>query len=132
MPLSINLSAHDLLSNEIIDQIIEQVKDSGVSPELLEFEVTETAMMADMQKASDNMMRLAELGHPMALDDFGTGYSNFNYLRKLPINKLKVDRSFMENLTDPMTEKSCIPCPAWQERSMSTACWKGLKMNWNW
>ena len=105
IPLSINLSAHDLLSDQIIDQIIEQVRDSGISSELLEFEVTETAMMVDVQKASDNMKRLAQLGHPMALDDFGTGYSNFTYLRNLPIDKLKVDRSFMENLTDPMTEK---------------------------
>ena len=62
-------------------------------------------MMPDTQKAAANLRRLAALGHPIALDDFGTGYSNFGYLRTLPISKLKVDRSFMENLTDPMTEK---------------------------
>ncbi len=105
VPLSINLSGHDLISDSIIDQIIEQVKDSGLNPALLEFEVTETAMMTDTCKASSNMLRLSELGHPLALDDFGTGYSNFNYLRTLPISKLKVDRSFMENVGDPMTEK---------------------------
>lgn len=105
IPLSVNLSGHDLLSDQIIDEIIAQVKESGLEPALIEFEVTETAMMVDTQKASVNMLRLAKIGHPMALDDFGTGYSNFNYLRTLPINKLKVDRSFMENLTDPMTEK---------------------------
>ncbi len=105
IPLSINLSGHDLLSEQIIDKIIDQVELSGLAPTLIEFEVTETAMMVDTRKASANMLRLANLGHPLALDDFGTGYSNFNYLRTLPINKLKVDRSFMENLTDPMTEK---------------------------
>ena len=72
---------------------------------MLEFEVTETAMMADTHKASSNMLRLAALGHPLALDDFGTGYSNFSYLRTLPISKLKVDRSFMKDVADPMTEK---------------------------
>ncbi|AMO72892.1 putative bifunctional diguanylate cyclase/phosphodiesterase [Sphingorhabdus sp. M41] len=105
IPLSINLSGHDLISDPIIDQIVEQVEVSGLNPALLEFEVTETAMMADTSKASRNMLRLSALGHPLALDDFGTGYSNFSYLRTLPISKLKVDRSFMKNVADPMTEK---------------------------
>jgi diguanylate cyclase (GGDEF)-like protein len=105
IPLSINLSGHDLISDPIINQIIDQVKISGLNPALLEFEVTETAMMADTSKASSNMLRLSARGHPLALDDFGTGYSNFNYLRTLPISKLKVDRSFMKNVADPMTEK---------------------------
>ena len=105
IPLSINLSGHDLISDPIIAQIIAQVEASGLDPALLEFEVTETAMMADTHKASSNMLRLAALGHPLALDDFGTGYSNFSYLRTLPISKLKVDRSFMKDVADPMTEK---------------------------
>lgn len=105
VPLSINLSGHDLISDPIIDQIIEQVELSGLNPALLEFEVTETAMMTDTCRASRNMLRLSELGHPLALDDFGTGYSNFSYLRTLPISKLKVDRSFMKDVADPMTEK---------------------------
>jgi len=105
IPLSINLSGHDLISDPIINQIIDQVKISGLNPALLEFEVTETAMMADTCKASNNMLRLSARGHPLALDDFGTGYSNFSYLRTLPISKLKVDRSFIKNVADPMTEK---------------------------
>tara|TARA_R110000824_G_scaffold251980_2_gene440602 strand:+ start:2339 stop:4255 length:1917 start_codon:yes stop_codon:yes gene_type:complete len=105
LPLSINLSGHDLISDPIIDQIIDQVKASGLNPAWLEFEVTETAMMADTCKASSNMLRLSALGHSLALDDFGTGYSNFSYLRTLPISKLKVDRSFMDDVSDPMTEK---------------------------
>ncbi|WP_367947298.1 EAL domain-containing protein [Sphingopyxis sp. BSNA05] len=105
IPLSINLSGHDLISDQIISQIIAQVQASELDPALLEFEVTETAMMADTHKASSNMLRLAALGHPLALDDFGTGYSNFSYLRTLPISKLKVDRSFMKDVSDPMTEK---------------------------
>lgn len=103
--ISVNLSAHDLISDNVINDIIELVQDSGVAPSLLEFEVTETAMMADADRAGANLHRLAALGHPLSLDDFGTGYSNFNYLRALPISKLKVDRSFMQDLGDPMTEK---------------------------
>lgn len=105
VPVSINLSGNDLMSDQIIDQIIARVAESRLPHELIEFEVTETAMMPDARKASANLLRLSDLGHPIALDDFGTGYSNFTYLRSLPIGKLKVDRSFMESVTDPMTEK---------------------------
>ena len=105
VPLSINLSSQDLISDQVIDQVVDRVRASRIDPSLIEFEVTETAMMADVQKASANLKRLADCGHSVALDDFGTGYSNFAYLRNLPITKLKVDRSFLENLGDPMTEK---------------------------
>lgn len=103
--LSINLSGHDLLSDQVVDQIIDLVARSGVNPELIEFEVTETAMLSDTERATANLKKLSELGHSIALDDFGTGYCNFAYLRSLPISKLKIDRSFVENLGDPMTEK---------------------------
>jgi diguanylate cyclase (GGDEF)-like protein len=105
IPLSINLSGHDLLSNQVVDEIVEMLQASGLPSSLIEFEVTETAMMADTQKACDNLNRLSELGYSVALDDFGTGYSNFNYLRELPIDKLKVDRSFVKDIGNPMTEK---------------------------
>ena len=105
IPLSINLSSYDVVSDPMIDQIIEKSVKLHVDPTLVEFEVTETAMLADFEKATANLDRLAGAGFSIALDDFGTGYSNFNYLRSLPITKLKVDRSFLENPGDPMTEK---------------------------
>ena len=105
LPLSINLSAHDLMSGPAIEQIIALIESCGISSNLVEFEVTETAMMGDVQKASANLDRLAAAGYSIALDDFGTGYSNFSYLRSLPIKRLKVDRSFVEDPSDPMAEK---------------------------
>ena len=105
LSLSINLSSHDLISDPNIDQIIELSERFNMDPAMIEFEVTETAMMADFDKATANLRRLSEFGFGIALDDFGTGYSNFNYLRRLPIDKLKVDRSFIENPADPMTER---------------------------
>ena len=105
IPISINLSSHDLISDMIIDAIIDQSTALKIDPAMVEFEVTETAMMTDFEKATKNLDRLAGAGFAIALDDFGTGYSNFNYLRTLPIGKLKVDRSFMDNPGDPMTEK---------------------------
>ncbi len=105
VPIAINLSCHDLISDPSIDQIIDMAHEFKIDPALVEFEVTETAMMIDLDKATTNLKRLSEMGFSIALDDFGTGYSNFSYLRRLPIEKLKVDRSLMENSGDPMTEK---------------------------
>lgn len=105
LPISINLSAHDLMSDPAIEQIIELIERHEISASLIEFEVTETAMMGDIQKATGNLMRLAGAGYSIALDDFGSGYSNFSYLRSLPITRLKIDRSFIEDPSDPMAEK---------------------------
>ncbi|UAB79138.1 EAL domain-containing protein [Erythrobacter sp. SCSIO 43205] len=105
LPISINLSAHDLMSDPVIEQIIGLIDESGVGSSMFEFEVTETAMMGDIQKATANLVRLAQAGFSIALDDFGSGYSNFSYLRSLPIARLKVDRSFIDDPTDPMAEK---------------------------
>jgi diguanylate cyclase (GGDEF)-like protein len=105
VPLSINLSANDLSSNQTMDEIMGLLVLHQVDPELLEFEVTETAMFQDKGRAEENLQRLSGLGYAIAVDDFGVGYSNFNYLRTLPINKIKIDRSFLDDLQDPMTEK---------------------------
>ncbi|WP_160603310.1 putative bifunctional diguanylate cyclase/phosphodiesterase [Pontixanthobacter aquaemixtae] len=104
-PVSVNLSAYDLNSNQTTNEILDCLDQGNVAPEHIEFEITETAMMADADRATANLNRLVDRGHSIALDDFGTGYSNFNYLRTLPIHKLKVDRSFLENQADPMTER---------------------------
>lgn len=105
IPISVNLSAADLNSSQTIDELVDCLRRSSISSKLLEFEVTESAMMPDMARATANLRRLSALGHSIALDDFGTGYSNFTYLRSLPLDKLKVDRSFLENKSDPKCEK---------------------------
>lgn len=103
--LAINLSSYDLINDPNIDHIIALSSELGVNPANVEFEVTETAMMVDFDKATANLARLSGHGFGLALDDFGTGYSNFSYLRRLPITKLKVDRSFLENPGEEMTER---------------------------
>ncbi|MEM6908386.1 MAG: EAL domain-containing protein [Pseudomonadota bacterium] len=105
IPLSVNLSGADLNTKEPIKALLARLDESGLDPALIEFEVTESAMLFDMEQARANLLVLAERGHAIAIDDFGTGYSNFNYLRSLPITKLKLDRSFIENPGDPMAEK---------------------------
>ncbi|MBW8636236.1 EAL domain-containing protein [Hoeflea sp. WL0058] len=98
LTVSFNLSTQDILSTATIDRIGDVVAQSEIPPERVEFEITETALLHEFSLARDNLNRLAGLGHRIALDDFGVGYSNFNYLKRLPITKLKLDRSFLEDV----------------------------------
>ena len=71
----------------------------GVPPELLRLEVTESAVMGDPARATDVLQRLHDLGVRLSIDDFGTGYTSMAYLRRLPVDELKVDRSFVTSMT---------------------------------
>ena len=96
--LSFNLSAYDLCSHNAISRILEIVERSGFAPDRLTFEITETAVMQDFDRAISSLGRLRAAGISIALDDFGSGYSSLSYLRKLPIDCLKIDRSFVQDI----------------------------------
>lgn len=96
--VSFNLSGHDLMSPVAVSEILDLVKQSGIAPQRIEFEITETAMMADIDQARRSIERMTALGCRLALDDFGSGYSSFNYLHQLAVNKIKIDRSFVTPL----------------------------------
>lgn len=96
--LSFNISAHNLQDPFFIKQLKQDIKESALNPGTIILELTETQMMSDTQYALKNLWELAELGLNIAIDDFGTGYSNLSYLKKLPANKLKIDKSFVLNL----------------------------------
>ncbi|MHA6289211.1 putative bifunctional diguanylate cyclase/phosphodiesterase [Maricaulis sp. CAU 1757] len=98
--LSFNLSTQDLMSPEAVTGILRVVQDSGIEPSRIEFEITESAMMGDFDQACASVGRLADAGCSLALDDFGIGHSNFNYLHRLPVNKIKIDRSFLVRLVE--------------------------------
>jgi predicted signal transduction protein with EAL and GGDEF domain len=98
LKLSFNLSTLDLMSPNAIDTILDTVAKSGIAPGRIEFEITETAMMSDFGQARQAIGRIHDAGHPVALDDFGIGYSSLQYLQQLPVNKLKIDHSFVRNI----------------------------------
>jgi diguanylate cyclase (GGDEF)-like protein len=96
--LSFNLSSQDLISPETTVRILDVVGRSGVAPERLTFELTETALMRDFDAAEASIRTLRQRGIRIALDDFGTGYSSLSYVHRLGLDKIKIDRSFTSSL----------------------------------
>ena len=98
LSLSFNLSAIDLASVEAAKKIADVVAASGFAAERLLFEITETAMLRDIRRAQESLAVFTSMGIRIALDDFGTGYSSLNYLRQMPIDRLKIDSSFTQEI----------------------------------
>ncbi|MGE0800776.1 MAG: putative bifunctional diguanylate cyclase/phosphodiesterase [Lautropia sp.] len=106
--VAFNLSMRDIVSNESISAIEEIVRVSGVAPERIEFEVTESALMADFEQAMLSIKRLRELGTHLSLDDFGTGYSSLSHVHRLPLDQIKIDRSFIVDIETRESSKDIL------------------------
>ena len=96
--MAVNLSVHQLARDDLERVIVETLSASGLAPEGLELEVTESFLLDDYQQARANLVALHDLGVSIALDDFGTGYSSLAYLKQLPVQRLKIDRSFIRDI----------------------------------
>lgn len=97
-PVAVNLSARQFLQSDVIAMVGELLEQSGLAPGLLELELTESVSMADPERSVVVMRGLGDLGVMLSIDDFGTGYSSFGYLRRLPLDKLKIDKSFVQDM----------------------------------
>lgn len=106
--LFVNLSGVSLGDGELLTFIEETVRESGIAPSRLGFEITETAVAKDLQRAGQWIARLKTLGCPFALDDFGVGFSSFAHLRMLPVDYLKIDGSFVRSLSTEPTNRALI------------------------
>jgi predicted signal transduction protein with EAL and GGDEF domain len=98
--IAVNVSARQLRHPEFIDDVMAALQLSGLSPSLLELEVTESDVIANREIGVEVMNRLRQAGVALSLDDFGTGYSSLSYLHAFPVNSLKIDRSFVERLPE--------------------------------
>jgi len=96
--LAVNISPVQLRDPGFPDMVINVIRESGVNPENLELEITETILMEQSSSIVDVLLKLKALGIHISLDDFGTGYSSLSYLQNLPIDTLKIDRSFINKL----------------------------------
>ncbi len=98
--LAVNISVHQLQDDKFVETVTNVIERSGINPEHLEFELTESAMMANIDQAEECMQQIRRLGSRFSLDDFGTGYAAFIHLQRLPIAALKIDRSFINNVVE--------------------------------
>ncbi len=98
MCVQVNLSAIELEHPDLLQTITEVLARTGIAPELLVLEVTETLLVKDAERGAATLQQLRDLGVQLALDDFGTGYSSLSYLRNLPLDTLKIAREFVEGL----------------------------------
>ena len=106
--INVNLSVVQLLQKDIVDVIKSALRDTGIEPRNLTLEVTESLAINDMRRMKEILSSIRELGVRIALDDFGTGYSSLNYIREIPLDVIKVDRSFIEGLTEDEYSQSFI------------------------
>jgi EAL domain-containing protein (putative c-di-GMP-specific phosphodiesterase class I) len=97
--IAVNLSASQFRASTLVESIQQALQDTGLEPRMLELEITESAVMSDPEESIRTLERLSEMGVLISVDDFGTGYSSMSYLRRLPIDKLKIDRSFINEIT---------------------------------
>ncbi|MCF7986455.1 MAG: EAL domain-containing protein [Methylovulum sp.] len=97
--VSVNVSARQFLDDNFLETVKQALLDAGLNPESLELELTESLLAGDLKKIELQLNRLKKMGIKIALDDFGTGYSSLSYLKNLPIDVLKIDQSFIREMT---------------------------------
>lgn len=106
--VAINLSPIHIQDGTFADFFARQLDAYGLSPERFEFEITESVMMSDSELAVETLRMLEEMGASLAVDDFGTGYASISYLRQFPVSKLKIDQSFVQELTEDHNARSIV------------------------
>jgi len=119
---AINLSGQSLGQPELLDFVKREILRSGVRPDMLTFEITETAAIQNVVHASRFMAELKQMGCQFALDDFGSGLSSFGYLKKLPVDYLKIDGSFVRNMLHDHHDHSIVVAIAQIAKTLGIRC----------
>ncbi len=96
--LAINVSVVELIQEDWVTHVLKIIEDTGINPSKLKFEVTESVMAFDIVKVISKLSMLNDAGVSISLDDFGTGYSSLTYLKRLPLQQLKIDQSFVRDI----------------------------------
>ncbi|REE86509.1 diguanylate cyclase (GGDEF)-like protein [Paenibacillus taihuensis] len=106
--VSVNLSIHQFQSPGIVDNVAYILRETGLAPQYLELEITESIAMHDVEQVIRTLQGLSDLGVKISIDDFGTGYSSLSYLKNFPIERLKVDKSFLDNMIESPKERAIV------------------------
>ncbi len=120
--LSFNLSAHDIASPVAVSRLASLIQNSGVTPGRIALEITETALMHDFDAAREALLALKAIGVQISLDDFGTGYSSLGYVRRLPIDKIKIDRSFTADVVIDRASRDIVKTIVDLCRNLNLSC----------
>ena len=104
--MAVNLSVRQLQRPELVEEVAQILQDTRLAPESLVIEITESVMMQDMELSIQRLGELKNLGIQLAVDDFGIGYSSLNYIRRFPVDILKVDKSFIDGVADSGEESA--------------------------
>jgi diguanylate cyclase (GGDEF)-like protein/PAS domain S-box-containing protein len=106
--VAVNLSARQFAQNDLVESIASALQESGLAPRYLELELTESLVMSDIDGAIEILRALKDLGVHLSLDDFGTGHSSLSYLKRLPIDTLKIDQSFVRDITHAPDDEAIV------------------------
>ena len=106
--LSINVSVKHLMKNDFVDEVRDIIKTSGLKPENLEIEITESVMIESMDRTLQCVKDIESMGIRIAIDDFGTGYSSLSYLHNLPVHQIKIDKSFIDVMNSSESSKKYV------------------------
>jgi len=106
--IAVNISGSEFSEDNFTDVVRRALEHTGLDPELLELEVTETALVNDMAKATETLHNLKALGIELAIDDFGTGHSSLSYLKEFPVDRLKIDKAFIDHVHDSKADLAIV------------------------
>ncbi len=106
--IAVNLSARQFKDSYFLSMVYDVIEETHVNPKKLEFEITESIALDDIEYTVATIRKLQELGITFSLDDFGTGYSSLNYLKQLPVNNLKIDKSFLDTVLDNKSDQKIV------------------------
>jgi diguanylate cyclase (GGDEF)-like protein/PAS domain S-box-containing protein len=108
VPLAVNLSPRQFMHRGLVDSIRCILEDTGIDPALIEFEITETALMQHGEQTLEILGHINAMGIRLSIDDFGTGYSSLAYLKRFPVKKIKIDRAFIKDLEQSAEDRAIV------------------------
>jgi EAL domain-containing protein (putative c-di-GMP-specific phosphodiesterase class I) len=120
--VSVNVSPRQFRQSDFVQQVEEILNRSGADPERLILEITESAVLHDVESVIQKMGRVESLGVAFALDDFGTGYSSLSYLKRLPLRELKIDRLFLRGIDTSPKDAAIVRAILSMSRSLGLRC----------
>ncbi len=117
--VSVNMSAIEFNQSHLLSEVKQILKDTGVDPQWLEIELTETTLMKQSTHVLETLQALQQLGVRLSIDDFGTGYSSLAYLKRYPLDKLKIDRSFIQDILQDQDDVNLVTAITHMAKSLS-------------